>query len=386
VGSAAPDAHAVWLDQLTEAERAVLDPGPPPEPERRPDVLVVGGGIVGVATAVACLRAGLGSVALVERQRLGAGASGGAAGLLIPEAHQGTDPEPLVALGRSSLSMWRELEGAWPGGVGLTELDWLGLEPHPPGFAPAPTPDTERLDPGAVRQLVPGLARPVAGVLIRHQARVNPLRAVARLAARLPAVATGVEALGATVRGDRIVAVSTSAGEVHPGAVVFATGGPPALDGLEVPVPWRLVKGHLLAAEPGPVRLPGAVAPLATQLEDGRLISAGTLDPEDASPDPRPEVISSVWSDLRAAFPDLDGHRLSHRWCCFRPMHPDGLAVIDRLPGLANAWITSGHYRTGILMAPATGQALARWVATGRRPAEVAGFGLARFGAPAGGD
>jgi hypothetical protein len=128
VGSAAADARAVWLDQLTGAEHAVLDPGAPPAPERRPDVLVVGGGIVGVATAVACLRAGLGSVFLIERQRLGAGPSGGAAGLLIPEAHQGTDPEPLVSLGRSSLTLWRELEGAWPGGVGLIDLDWLGLD------------------------------------------------------------------------------------------------------------------------------------------------------------------------------------------------------------------------------------------------------------------
>ena len=45
-----------------------------------------------MATAAACEEAGLGSVLLIEADRLGAGATGGAAGLLIPEAHRGTDP------------------------------------------------------------------------------------------------------------------------------------------------------------------------------------------------------------------------------------------------------------------------------------------------------
>jgi cation diffusion facilitator CzcD-associated flavoprotein CzcO len=44
---------------LTDAERAALDPGFPSDLNRRPDVLIVGGGIVGLATAVACQRARL---------------------------------------------------------------------------------------------------------------------------------------------------------------------------------------------------------------------------------------------------------------------------------------------------------------------------------------
>jgi glycine/D-amino acid oxidase-like deaminating enzyme len=53
---------------------------------------------------------------------------------------------------------------------------------------------------------------------------------------------------------------------------------------------------------------------------------------------------------------------------------------VDRVPGLGNAWFTSGHYRTGILMGPATGSALARWITSGARPAEVERFGLHRPG------
>ncbi|HEV2243247.1 MAG TPA: FAD-dependent oxidoreductase, partial [Streptosporangiaceae bacterium] len=74
---------AIWRSQLTAEERAGLGRGHGTIPDRRPDILVVGGGIMGVATAAACCEAGLGSVLLIETGRLGTGATGGATGLLI---------------------------------------------------------------------------------------------------------------------------------------------------------------------------------------------------------------------------------------------------------------------------------------------------------------
>ena len=127
---------AIWRDQLTSAERAGLGRGAGVIPPGRPDILVVGGGIVGVATAVACHEAGLGSVLLIEAGRLGSGATGGAAGLLTPEPHAWSDPEPFVELARASLDRWSQLDESVPGGVGLVELDWIGLAPDPGGFAP----------------------------------------------------------------------------------------------------------------------------------------------------------------------------------------------------------------------------------------------------------
>jgi glycine oxidase len=342
--------HALWPDQLTDAERAWLDPGLP-EPadlDVRPAVLVVGGGIVGVATAVACVRARLGSVVLLERDQLGAGASGGAAGMLIPEAHAGLDAPILVDLGRRSLAAWRDLDHTWPrgGGVGVLDLDWRG-------------PD--------------GRAVP--------QARVNPLRSLARMAGWLPGVATGVDVTGVTTGGGRVQAVQTTAGEFQPGAVVFATGTPPRLAGVELHVPWHEVKGHMLASEPTTLTMPSAAAAqgLVTSIDEGRLLIGGTLDIGDDERVVRPEVIAAMWADLESRWPAARGIRVSHGWACFRPAHPDLLPVIDRVPGLDNAWLTSGHYKTGILMAPATGRALAHWIETGQRPAEGVGMGVDRF-------
>jgi glycine oxidase len=338
--------HALWPDQLSDAERAQLEPGLPAHLDRRPDVLVVGGGIVGVATAVACVRAGLGSVVVVERDRLGAGASGGAAGLLIPEAHVHVDAPVLVNLGRLSLAAWQDLERTWPGGVGLMDLDWL-------------EPDGQHYP----------------------QARVNPLRSIARLAAGLPCVATGVGVHAVSIGQGRVQSVQTSAGEFTPGTVVFATGTPPRLEGLQLSLPSHEVKGHMLTSEPTSLAVPDSVADLATSIDEGRILVGGTLDHGDDERVVRPEVIASMWSELESRWPPAHLIRISHQWACFRPAHPDLLPVIDQIPSLGNAWLTSGHYKTGIMMAPATGRALADWIRTGQRPAEVVGFGIDRFNA-----
>jgi glycine/D-amino acid oxidase-like deaminating enzyme len=219
------------------------------------------------------------------------------------------------------------------------------------------------------------------GALIRRQARVNPLRAVARLAAGLPAVATGVAAMSAEISGDRIVSIGTSAGEITPGAVVFATGRPPVLDGLPLHIPSDRVKGHLLVTEKTDITLPGIVAPLATQIEDGQLLAGGTFDLGDESPAVQPDVIDAIADGLAAVLPSLRGVGVAYQWCCFRPRHPDRRPVIDKVPGLANAWLTSGHFRTGILNAPVTAAVLSRWIAAGVPPVEPGTWSATRFGA-----
>jgi glycine oxidase len=370
----------IWRDQLTTDQRAVLgrDAGTIADPQ--PDVLVIGGGILGVAIAASAHDAGLGSVQLIEAGRLGAGATGGATGLLIPEPHQWSDPETFVDMERASLERWRYLDQVTPGGLGLVELDWIGLAPDPGGLAAHQPENVEWLDATKIAALVPGLAWRLGGALIRHQARINPLRALVGLARELPAVGTGVAATAVTIRGDQVESVMTSAGEISPGAVVFATGQPPVIDGLELNIPSDRVKGHLIVTAPTKVHLPCTVAPVATPLEDGRLLAGGTFDYGDESPVVREEVVDTIMGGLRAALPAVKEVGVSHQWCCFRPRHPDRRPVIDRVPGLRNAWLTSGHFRTGILNAPATGLAITRWIDADRPPPEARAWSASRFG------
>jgi glycine oxidase len=90
-------------------------------------------------------------------------------------------------------------------------------------------------------------------------------------------------------------------------------------------------------------------------------------------------VIERIRAGLTTLLPRTAGMPTGHAWCCFRPTTVDEQPVIDRVPGVENGWVTCGHFRTGILMAAGTGDALARWIGTGDRPQDVAPFGLGRF-------
>jgi glycine/D-amino acid oxidase-like deaminating enzyme len=368
----------VWADHLDPADRAALDPGVPDRLDRRPDVLVVGGGAIGLATALYCGRAGLGRVLVIDAVRLAAGASGGAAGVLDPELHRFSDPNAFVALARVSLAAYRDLDKQWGGALRLRWAPRLlllpdGLPPAPPAFG------FRLLSPDEVAELEPDLAPVPAALRADEQAQVNPLRLAAVLAKRVGGVATGVTMTGLRVVAGRVVRVTTTAGDLQPGIVVLATGLAPQP---WVRLPQRLVKGHLIALEAGRFRLRhgvhspgGGVGPLP----GGGLLAGGTRDEGDHSPEVRAEVVDRIRQWLEAVLPAARQARLTHQWCCFRPATADGQPVIDQVPGLDNAWVSAGHDGTGILLAPATGQALAAWMATGTRPSQVSSFTLSRF-------
>jgi glycine oxidase len=378
-----PVAEAVWRDTAGAEVLAALAPGVPPDLDRRPDVLVVGGGVIGLATAALCIRAGLGRVVLVERDHLAAGASGRAAALLTPEAHVWTDPQPFVALARTSLQLLRVLDDEWDGAIGVEPLDWLVALPQAVPTDAALGALVDVLDSDGAHAVEPELGDVPGALRIREQARVHPLRLAAALAARAGTVATGVEMRGVTAAGGLVTAVRTSYGDIHPGAVVFATGLAPRLPELSAPaVPQRWVKGHLLATVPAPFRLRTAVAALAglvLQLAGGEIVAGGTLDEGDHDAVVRDDVIVGIRKVLAALLPRTADLEVGHAWCCFRPTTVDEQPVVDRVPGFENAWITCGHFRTGILMAAATGDVLARWIESGRRPDGVAPFTLERF-------
>jgi glycine/D-amino acid oxidase-like deaminating enzyme len=142
------------------------------------------------------------------------------------------------------------------------------------------------------------------------------------------------------------------------------------------------VKGHLLATAPAPFRLRTQLATLeclALQLPSGEIVAGGTLDDGDHGPEVRADVVARIRSELAGLVPRTVDLATRTAWCCFRPATIDREPVIDRVPGLDDAWVTCGHFRTGILMATGTGDALARWVTTGERPPEVAAFPATRF-------
>jgi glycine/D-amino acid oxidase-like deaminating enzyme len=365
----------VWDEILGDEELRILDPGPAAV-DPRPDVLVVGGGTVGLATAVMCGRAGLGRVQVIERERCGAGPSGSAAGGLSPGVHSVSHPA-FVALANASLALHRELDAAWS--YGLRPMDWLILSPERIAPGTVTLPGAEVVDGERAHDIEPELGNVGSGVWIRDQAWVHPLRLAGALARRAGAVATRVAMTGVDVRGGRVVSVDTTAGQITPGSVVFASGtAPPQI----AEVPRLVVKGHLLATDPGSARLRTAVAStiIVLPLDDGRLVAGGTFHPEDHEDMVRDDAIAEIREEMTKLLPSTAAAKTSHAWCCFRPGTPDQMPVIDRVPGAENAWLSVGHFRTGLLVAPAAGRALADWIGSGERPESLEAFALARFG------
>jgi glycine/D-amino acid oxidase-like deaminating enzyme len=292
----------IWDDLASAADLAWLDADTDPLPST-PDVLVIGGGAIGLSIAASCTSFGL-DVLLVEReQRLAGAASGRAAGGLAPDAHPELGPE-WRAMATHSLALHRELDAHWH--YGLRDIDLLVL------------PD----------------------LVIENQAHCDPLRFCAALARHVGAIAT-------SVTEERLR-------DVHPTHVVRATG---VHDTSEA----RWIKGHLIATAPVEPVLDQMVASVADdvlmiQLESGHIVAGGTKEPgiDDASVD---ETICARIADVSGTHcGDLD---VTHRWTCFRPHLPDDQPFMGRV---GDEWIASGFYSTGILMAPYVGETIAKMI------------------------
>jgi glycine oxidase len=259
-------------------------------------------------------------------------------------------------------------------------LDWL-IAVADSRYGPPPgtlAPGMQMLDASEARAVEPQLG-PVGGaLLIRDQAHVNPLRLACVLAERAGRIATGVAMTGVERKGDRVVHVRTTVGDFSPGAVVFATGGIPSD---VVAAPQGAMKGHLLVTAPAPFELHAAVASsiLVIQLGDRRLLAGGTFDAGDHEDVVRDAIVDLIRREMCALVPAASALAVERAWCCFRPSTPDDLPIVDAVPGLRNAWVTAGHYRTGVLVAPAVAEALAAWIVTGRPPGVVEAFSLSRF-------
>ncbi len=348
---------------------------------RLSDVLVVGGGVIGGAVAWSLARRGV-SVTIVEAGQVGRGASWAAAGVLSPD-WSGEDPPALTALAEASLDLWpdwvAEIEDRSGCGLafrrdGLLSV-WVDPEAaHLPlelATAPPPVKKGQWLSADEARKLEPGLVGPIlGGVLCPEDAQVDNPRLT-------PALVRAAEDMGVRVLTDTPVAsllgsggvckgVRTVSGlELHAGAVVLAAGawsGPLATaSGIHLPSePWR---GQMLAFD--------AVArPLRHIVFCGELV----LIPRPHGPLVVGTTLEKVGFDTRVTLaglhhilaraervvPGLGDLPLLRTWAGLRPGTPDHLPYLGPIPGWEGLYAASGHGRKGIVLAPITGELLAR--------------------------
>jgi len=376
---------------------------------RAPDVVVVGGGVIGLG--IAWRAAGRGLTVTVVDDQPGHGASWAAAGMLAPvgEVHYGE--QALLRLNLAAAERWpgfaaelEELTGREVGyrrnGTLIVARDTddnaalddlyrfqrgLGLE-------------SERLRGRDCRQLEPGLAPGVrGGILAASDAQVDNRAVAGALLAACEQAGVGLVpdhvATVHQVEGagpPRGPGVTLASGErIDAGAVVLAAGCWTAgLEGVppELAPPVRPVKGQLLHLR-GPREAPVCrhnvrgldvyVVPRA----DGRVVVGATVEERgfDAT-----VTVRAVHDLLRAALellPDTGELELTETVAGLRPGSPDNAPLLGPLSdGLV---VAAGHYRNGILLTPVTAEGVAELLATGQVPALIAPFSPLRFTAAA---
>jgi glycine oxidase len=365
-----------------------------------PDVVVVGGGVAGCATAFYLARAGA-SVTVLERGELAGEASGAAAGMLAALSDEGGERGPdFQKLCLDSLSLYRDL---------LPELEATGIDLRyrRSGVLHLALDEAEaaalRRRFEAQRAVSPGMRwlegadlrreepevtpRAVAGLLSPEEHYLDPQRLVlafAEAARRLGADVRTATPAGA-MRGaeGRLRSVRTPSGRLEADCFVLAAGPWTRMLArrLGAQVPVTPMRGQMLALGPATSLnhvIWGERAYLVPR-ENGLTFVGATV--EDVGFRKR-TTVAAINRLRRAAgdmVPGLALARMASAWAGLRPGSPDGLPMLGLLPGWANVWVATGHFRNGILLAPITGKLMAESILGGRPLPALAPFTPARF-------
>ena len=348
-------------------------------PNRRSyDAIVVGGGLIGLASAWRAAQRGL-SVLVVERDAPGSGASGVAAGMLAPvtEADFGDDAgilrEPLAAAARwpacaaeleerSGLPTGYRRSGALVVAADrddaaelrrLHELQLrLGLE-------------AEWLPPSAARRLEPGLSPRIGGAIdAPAEAQADPAAVVEALA--VAGREAGVEILaGVSVESLDPAAVLLPSGRLTAGAVVVAAG--PWSSDLSGAAAVRPLKGQLLQLRGTPpadriIRTPRCyVVPRA----DGRVVIGATMEERGFDTTPTADAVFRLLEAAREVLPDIGELEFERVAVGLRPATAGNRPIVGEANGLI---LATGHGRNGVLLAPVAAERVAA-LAAGERVA-----------------
>jgi glycine oxidase len=370
------------------------------------EVVVVGGGIVGLSIAWRAARHGF--AVTVADPDPGGGASHAAAGMLAPVSEAYYGEEALLALNRASHARWPgfaadlEDDGDLPVPVhtagslcvGFDDDDRRALdELH--RFQSSLGLAVERLGSRQCRQLEPLLSPRVrGGVRIDGEANVDG-RAVCRalLAAlrRRGGRTVGESAVAVVHDGGRVAAVRLASGErVAADRVVLAAGShTPSVEGVpadEVP-PVRPVKGQVLR-----LRFDPADPPLARNVRalvrgeavylvpraSGELVVGATVEERGFDPAVTAGAVRGLLDAAVEVVPAVAELELVEATARTRPATPDGGPIIGptRVDGLV---LATGHHRNGVLLAPITADAVTGMLAGQPPTAEVRPFHPARF-------
>ena len=397
-----------WLSRVQE--ELVGAEGPLPE---RADVVIVGGGYVGTATAYWLGTLGVEAV-LVERRGIAAGATGRNAGFIAPGLGQPFG-ETVALYGREAaierlnftrrgrdlaLSLIQDLdiecELELCGGLTLAASpdEWEALKASGAALGREGFP-VETLTREDLRDHldVPVPERFLGGLYNPETLLVNPAKlshGIARAAQRLGArLHLSTEVLALTDLPDGRIAVETSRGEVIAGRVVLATNAwaPLLVSFLKDRI--TPVRGQIFATEPARRAFRRAMSTnygyeYWSQRADGAIILGGArwsvpdMDVGYYAEEVNPAVHDALYRFLTETFPELRGVHVARRWSGIMGFSRDGYPFIGPVPGRERLLVAAGYTGHGGPYFAIAGKAIAEFIARGRTDEPLHHFSLNR--------
>jgi len=348
------------------------------------DFLIIGGGVIGMMTALQLADAGQ-QVTLVERGECGKEASWAGGGIVSPLYPWRYD----AAI--SQLSRWSE--GVYPS-LSLRLLEETGIDPEyrQKGLLYLNVDDAdkalrwarqlgkplERVGADFVHTKEPGVAMAGDSALwMPTLGSVRNPRLAKALKARLTAMPQVTlreqcEVSGLLQKEGNVEGVMTAQGPITAGRIIVCGGAWTAqlLAQLNVQLPVRPVKGQMIAYQ-APKGLVQRVV-----LKDGRyiipradglLLVGSTLEEAGFDKTTDAAALASLKHSAEAILPALATCPIAHQWAGLRPGSPAGVPFIGALQEWPNVYINAGHYRNGLVLAPASTHLLADQL-LGREP------------------
>ncbi len=364
------------------------------------DVVVVGAGVVGAAAAYYLAKAGA-KVAILDKDPIGEHASGLALGGLGPLSGAGI-PNPIGGLCMESWRLHLELSQELPEesgddyefetgpsiAVAFNEEDANILKEQIPWQASQDGFKVEWMEKEDVLAIEPRLVPTVVGGVVKEPSgMLNTYKfnhALVAGALSYGATLTRETVVGLRFNGGRISAVSLEeGGAVHCDKVVIAMGpwSNDASAWLDFTLPISPLKGQIirLRSEGPPIPHINWNGSYVVSKPDG-LVWVGTTE-EKAGFDDRPTAAGrqTIVRSVASVLPHLARADIVRQTACLRPVTPDGLPVLGRIPAKPGVIVASGAGRKGILMGPAMGKAAADLVLKGTSTLDLFALSPGRF-------
>ena len=251
--------------------------------------------------------------------------------------------------------------------------------------------DPQVLEGDAIRQAEPTLRSGLAGgIFFPHERHLDSATMTAGLRKRIVELGGTITEHAPVDRveriGDTIVAVRSGDRRFAADSFAIAAGAwtGKVTDLFGVPLPIRPGKGYSIDLAPAPVQMHTAVnlsdAKVAMTPYSGRLRLSGTMEFAGLDEDVNHTRVAAI---LRAPAGYVDGwvtpESAPQAKAGMRPMTPDGMPIIGRLPGTSNAFVSSGHGMLGVTLGPGTSHALADLMLGKGYPPRLLPFSPVRF-------